>query len=97
MAKIPATAEGLKAIEILVRERVPINATEVMAVRQAVDVCRAYQRGSKGMDHPAPIYFSHIAGIYDEHLKTWCGKTAFPLPPMCCGKPGCRWVRRRTT
>lgn len=69
MAKIPATKEGLEAIEILARERVPINATEVMAVKQALDVCEAYTKATKGLKDPAPFYFSHIAGIYDEYLQ----------------------------
>ncbi len=68
LAKIPATEEGLKAIEILVPERVPINATEVMAVKQALDVCEIYTKVAKKMKDPAPIYFSHITGIYDEYL-----------------------------
>jgi len=68
MAKIPVIKEGLEAIEILASERIPINATEVMAVRQALDVCEAYKSATKGMKDPAPIYFSHITGIYDEYL-----------------------------
>lgn len=69
MAKIPVTPEGLKAIEVLVKEGVPINATECMAVRQVVDVCEVYQRATEGMENPAPLYFSLITGIYDEYLK----------------------------
>ncbi|GAG48853.1 unnamed protein product, partial [marine sediment metagenome] len=56
---------------VLASERVPINATEVMAVKQALDVCEIYQRVTKGMKDPAPIYFSHITGIYDEYLTKY--------------------------
>jgi transaldolase len=69
MAKIPVTKEGLEAIEILAAEKIPINATEVMAVKQALDVCEIYQKAIKKIKDPAPIYFSHITGIYDEYLK----------------------------
>lgn len=69
MAKIPVTKEGLEAIKVLAAERVPINATEVMAVKQALDVCEVYKNATKGMKDPAPIYFSHITGIYDEYLQ----------------------------
>jgi len=69
MAKIPVTAEGLEAVEILVSEGIPINATEVMSVKQALDVCEIYKKASKKIKNPAPIYFSHITGIYDEYLK----------------------------
>ena len=68
MAKIPATKEGIEAIEYVASKGVAINATEVMAVRQAVDVVNAYEKGTKGMKNPAPIYYSHISGIYDDHL-----------------------------
>ena len=69
MAKIPVTKEGLEAIEVLASEKIPINATEVMAVKQALDVCEIYQKTVKNIKDPAPIYFSHITGIYDEYLK----------------------------
>lgn len=69
MAKIPATKEGLEAIEYVARKGIAINATEVMAVRQALDVCKAYEKATKDMAQKAPIYFSHITGIYDEYLQ----------------------------
>lgn len=69
MAKVPVTVEGLEAIRILLSEGIPINATEVMAVRQAVDVCRVYNEVCGGMAHPPKMYFSHITGILDEHLQ----------------------------
>lgn len=68
MAKVPVTVDGLKAIEELSSMGVPINATEVMSVRQAMDVGEAYRRGTKGMKAPAPIFYSHITGILDEYL-----------------------------
>lgn len=69
MIKIPVTKEGLEAIKILAAKKIPINATEVMAVRQALDVCEAYMEATRQIKDPAPIYFSHITGIYDEYLK----------------------------
>lgn len=69
MCKIPVTEEGLKAIEILAAEGVPINATEVMSVRQALDVCEVYKRATKSLENKAPIYYSHISGILDEYLN----------------------------
>ena len=71
MAKIPVTKDGLEAIEYLASRMVPINATEVMSVRQALEACEAYRRGSKGLVNPAPMYYSHISGILDEYLHNW--------------------------
>ena len=68
MIKIPVTEEGLKAISILAAQGVPINATEVMSVRQAMDVGRVYAEATSHCVRKAPIYYSHITGILDEYL-----------------------------
>ena len=81
MAKIPVTKEGLEAIEVLAAERVPINATEVMAVKQALDVCEVYAKATKGMKNPAPIYYSHITGIYDEYLQNYVKERCIDISP----------------
>ncbi len=69
--KIPTTGSGLKAMETLVPEGTPINATEIFAVRQGLDLGELYERlvpkGEKG----PKLYYSHIAGIYDDHLKAY--------------------------
>ena len=69
MAKVPVTVDGLKAIDALVKEGVPINATECMAIRQVLDVCDVYEKAIRGISKPAPLYFSLITGIYDEYLQ----------------------------
>ena len=69
MAKIPATENGLKAIKTLVQERIPINATECMSVRQVMDVCEIYTDEASRIANPAPLYFSLITGIFDEYLR----------------------------
>ena len=68
MCKIPVTKEGLEAIACIAARGIPINATEVMSVSQALDVCEVYEKATKGMKDRAPVYFSHITGIYDEYL-----------------------------
>ena len=69
MCKIPVVPNGLKAIETLIKERVPINATECMAARQVLDVCELYDITTKNMVNPAPLYYSVITGIFDECVK----------------------------
>lgn len=88
MAKIPVTEEGLKAIEYCAAKRIPINATEVMAVRQALDVCEVYEKATKGMKDPAPIYFSHITGIYDEYLKKYAADIHADVTPDALWQAG---------
>lgn len=74
MAKVPVTEDGLEAIELLLGEGIPINATEVMCVRQALDVCDIYDRVASRKKNLPPVYFSHIAGIYDEYLAKYVEK-----------------------
>lgn len=69
MAKIPVTVDGLKAIRYLASKGFPINATEVMSLNQALDVCDVYTEATKNINNKAPIYFSHITGIFDEYLN----------------------------
>ena len=69
MCKIPVVPGGLAAIEELIRMYAPINATECMAIQQVVDVCELYEKTTKNMVNPAPMYFSLITGIFDEHLQ----------------------------
>jgi len=68
MIKIPVTEEGLEAIRECVREGLAVNATEVMSLRQAMDVCDVYEEASRSMKNPPKVYLSHIAGIFDEYL-----------------------------
>ena len=70
MIKIPATDDGIKAIEQCVAEGIPVNCTEVMCMQQVVDVLDAYDRGiARGCGKTPVAYISHIAGIFDQYLK----------------------------
>lgn len=69
MIKIPVTEEGLEAIGVCISEGMPVNATEVMSVQQAIDLVNVYEKAAKGMQHPPVIYLSHIAGIFDEYIN----------------------------
>lgn len=81
MIKVPVTVDGLEAIGTLLREGAPINATEVMAVRQAVDLCRVYESATAGCANPPVTYYSHIAGIFDEHLRAAVEKESIDISP----------------
>ncbi len=71
MIKIPATPAGLAAMDVLISENTPINATEVMGLSQALEICRMYERISRKTGKMPKIYYSLITGIYDEYLQKW--------------------------
>lgn len=68
MIKIPATEAGLIAMEVLLDENTPINATEVMGISQALDVCKMYRDISLKTGKRPKMYYSLITGIFDEYL-----------------------------
>lgn len=69
--KIPTTGSGLAAMETLIPEGTPINATEIFAVRQGIDLGELYDRlVPRGQPGPR-LWYSHIAGIYDDHLNNY--------------------------
>jgi len=69
--KIPVTEAGLKAMEPLLEENIPINATEIFGVAQMISLCETYERVTKKTGKRPPLFMSHIAGIYDDHFKAY--------------------------
>jgi len=68
MIKIPVTEEGLKAIRKCISEGIPVNATEVMSLSQAINVLDIFDEETKNMKNPPKVFISHIAGIFDEYI-----------------------------
>ncbi len=66
--KVPCTKAGLTAMEVLVEENTPINATEIMSVAQAISLCELYEKVVRRTHRRPPLFLSHIAGIYDDYL-----------------------------
>lgn len=69
--KIPCTKAGLEAMETLMAENHPINATEIMSVQQGIDLCETYERVAAKTGNTPPLWLSFIAGIYDEYLENY--------------------------
>jgi len=65
ISKIPLTQAGLRAIEILLAENMPIIATEVFAVEQAVQACELYRRVSEKNGHHPP----YLCNPHHGHLR----------------------------
>ncbi len=69
VCKVPATASGIKAMETLFAQNIPVNVTEVMAIQQAIDVVTLYQRVTRQTGVAPRLYISQIAGIFDDYLQ----------------------------
>ena len=81
MVKVPVVVDGLKAIDTLLGEGAPINATEVFAVRQAMDVAKIYKNYADRNRNAPVLYYSHITGIYDEYMAKYAAKQNLDISP----------------
>ena len=68
MIKIPATEAGLKAMDVLISENTPLNATEVMGLSQVLDLCEMYKKITAKTGKKPIMYYSLITGIFDEWI-----------------------------
>jgi transaldolase len=76
IVKIPVTPAGLTAIEEFLSRDVPVIATEIMAVSQAMAACDLHARVTKKTGRHTPLYVTHITGILDEYLAKRARETA---------------------
>ena len=95
ITKIPLTQAGLEAIEILLAENMPIIATEVFAITQAVEVCDLYCRVSEKTGFRPPFYVTHITGILDEYLGNYVKRTGVEISPEALYQAGCAVARKQ--
>jgi transaldolase len=92
--KIPTTTSGLKAIETMVEMNIPINATEIFGVSQFEAICETYQRVSKQSGNKPMFYMSHIAGIYDDHLRNYVREHDVDISPDVLHQAGLAVARK---
>jgi transaldolase len=92
--KIPTTRAGLLAMEYLISKDIPLNATEIFAIRQAVVLCETYQRASRKHGKSPQLYISHIAGIYDDYLQGIVKKEGIEISPDILWQAGLAIARK---
>ncbi|MBZ5516965.1 MAG: hypothetical protein LAN62_19365 [Acidobacteriia bacterium] len=95
ITKIPVTEAGLKSIEVLVPENMPIIATEVFAMAQVTEICERYRRVSEKSGRRPPFYVTHISGIFDEYLTKVAERDAISIAPEVLHEAGCALARRQ--
>jgi transaldolase len=88
MAKIPVTEAGAAAIEALVARNIPICATEIFAVDQAIYICEAYERAARETGNRPAFFVTHITGIFDEYLAGYARSHGVSLAPEMLASAG---------
>lgn len=92
IAKIPTTEAGLAAMETLLAEGVPVIATEVFGLPQMIAAGEMYDRAGR----KAPLYITHITGIYDEYLQRECvGPLRVKIAPAVLAQAGLAVARKQ--
>jgi transaldolase len=95
MTKIPVTAPGIQAIEAAVEANVPICATEVFALSQAIAICESYEKAAKRTGKRPPFYVTHISGIFDEYLEKVAKREGIKVSPEALKQAGCAIARKQ--
>jgi len=92
--KIPTTEAGLEAMEYLISQDIPLNATEIFAIRQGVVLCETYRRASQKYGKTPQLYISHIAGIYDDYLQNYVEREKVEISPDVLWQAGLAVARK---
>lgn len=92
--KIPTTKSGLGAMEYLVGHEVPLNATEIFGISQALSLFDAYTKASKKTGKAPKLYMSHIAGIYDDHFRNVVERDKIDISPDVLWQAGLAVARK---
>ncbi len=92
MIKIPATREGLPAVEEAVASGVPVNVTLIFSVKRYGEVAEAYQRGverllAAGGD---PRQVASVASFFVSRIDTAVDAQLLPVAETWPGSPRAR-------
>ena len=95
MAKIPVIETGIRAIEYCVEENVPICATEVFAISQAINVCERYEEAARRTGNRPPFYVTHISGMFDEYLSKLARRRGLTVSDAALQEAGLAVARKQ--
>jgi len=94
MAKIPVIEGGLEALEACVEEDIPICATEVFSIAQAIHMCELYEQAAERTGNRPPFFVTHITGIFDEYLGKVVKREGIEIAPEVLAQAGCVVARK---
>jgi transaldolase len=95
MAKIPVIRAGLEAIAGCVERNIPVCATEVFTVAQALSVGETYTRATKRTGNHPPMFVTHITGIFDEYLRKTAARDGIAVANELITQAGSFVARRQ--
>jgi transaldolase len=84
-------------MEYLVGKDVPLNATEIFGIKQATVLMDTYEKATKKTGKHPKLFLSHIAGIYDDHLKKVVDSQKIDISPDVLWQAGLAVARKMYT
>lgn len=94
--KIPYVETAKHAVEQLLLRGVPLNITEIMAMRQALDVHEIYTNVAKTRGVMPVVYYSHIMGIFNEYMTEYVAKQGIDIAADIVSQAGIAVARKMT-
>ncbi len=95
MAKIPVINGGIEAIQMCVQYNIPVCATEVFAISQALCIAEAYEAAAKKYGNRHLMFITHISGIFDEYLKKTAHRRKIDIPDEIISQAGVAIARKQ--
>ncbi len=95
MAKIPVIPGSLQALEVCIEQNIPICATEVFSISQAIHMCEIYKSAAAKTGNHPPFYITHITGIFDEYLQKTVACGGINISAEVLGQAGCAVARKQ--
>jgi transaldolase len=92
--KIPFVESAKFAVEKLLLRGVPLNITEIMAMRQALDVHEIYEKAAKSRSPMPVVYYSHIMGIFNEHMAEYVAQKGIDIAADTVSQAGIAVARK---
>jgi transaldolase len=86
--KLPATAAGLDALDVLVADGSPVIVTEVFSVAQLIAVCERWLTASRRGGVRPPFFMSPITGIFGDHLRAAAEREGLIAPEAAISQAG---------
>ena len=79
----------------LVEQDIPICATEIFSVAQAVAMCEVYAEAVAKSGNSPPFYLTHITGIYDEEIQAQVADQGIDISPDLVRQAGTIVMRKQ--
>ena len=95
MANIPVTVAGARAMAKLIALDVPLCATDIFSLSQAVFMYETYKRAAEKSGKQPAFFLTHITGVFDQYLAEFVKQEVIDIAPEVLAQAGCAIARKQ--